>query len=165
MFEQGAVDYLVKPVEPARLADTVTRLATRLRDAPIDTEALLAQLVARFHAGAAPLRWLRASIGQTVRMIAIDELDFLRSDEKYTRIAWRGEGGTLADALIRTPLKELTVQLDPTHFLQVHRSVVVNLRAISHITRGANDTATIHLKGRSEVLPVSRNCVHLFRQM
>jgi DNA-binding LytR/AlgR family response regulator len=168
-FEQGAIDYLIKPVEAARLADTVARLQARLRDArPVaDAEALLEELAARLRkdVSPAPLRWIRASVGQVVRLISVDDIDFLRSDEKYTRIAWGGDRGKLDDALIRTPLKELAAQLDPSHFVQVHRAVVVNLRAISHVTRGLNETATIHLKGRSEVLPVSRNFVHLFRQM
>jgi DNA-binding LytR/AlgR family response regulator len=168
-FEQGALDYLVKPVEPARLADTVARLKDRLHAAQPagDTEALLEQLVARLRqkTGPEPLRWLRASVGQTLRLISIDEIDFLRSDEKYTLVAWRGEGGKANEGLIRTPLKELVAQLDPEHFVQVHRSVVVNLRAISHVTRGDNETADIHLKGRADVLPVSRTYLHLFRQM
>jgi DNA-binding LytR/AlgR family response regulator len=100
-----------------------------------------------------------------LRLIAVDEIDFLRSDEKYTLIAWRGDEGKPGEALIRTPLKELVAQLDPNQFAQVHRSVVVNLRAISHVKRGLNETADIHLKGRDEVLPVSRGYVHLFRQM
>jgi DNA-binding LytR/AlgR family response regulator len=168
-FEQGALDYLVKPVEPTRLADTVARLQERLRAAqPLpDTDALLDHLLARLRKEAGPtsLQWIRASVGQTVRMIAVDEIDFLRSDEKYTRIAWRGDQGNGGDALIRTPLKELVAQLDAAQFAQVHRAVVVNLRAISHVTRGDNETAQIHLRNRSEVLPVSRNYVHLFRQM
>ncbi len=110
------------------------------------------------------LQWIRASVGKSVRMIAVDDIDFLRSDEKYTLIAWRDEGKP-AEALIRTPLKELVAQLDAAHFAQVHRAGVVNLRAISHVVRGENETAQIHLKGRSEVLPVSRNYLHLFRQM
>jgi DNA-binding LytR/AlgR family response regulator len=168
-FAHGALDYLVKPVEPARLADTVARLQERLRAAQPapDTEALLDQLAARLmkKAGPEPLRWIRASVGQALRLIPVDEIDFLRSDEKYTLIAWRGDAGKPGEALIRTPLKELVAQLDPAHFVQVHRSVVVNLRAISHVTRGENETADIHLKGRNDVLPVSRSYLHLFRQM
>src|SRR5262245_25823978 len=168
-FEYGALDYLVKPVEAARLADTVARLQDRLRAAPPahDIDALLDQLAARLarDRAPAPLRWLRISHGLSLRLIAVDDIDFLRSDEKYTLIAWRGEGGKPGEGLIRTPLKELASQLDATHFVQVHRSVVVNLRAISHVTRGPNETADIHLKGRSEVLPVSRSYLHLFRQM
>ena len=168
-FEHGVLDYLVKPVEPARLADTVARLQARLGTAqPAQaTEVLLQQLAAQLQRGAAPahLRWIRAMVGQTVRMIAVDEIDFLKSDEKYTLIAWRGDGGKPAEALIRTPLKELLTQLDSAQFAQVHRSVVVNLRAISHVTRGLNETADIYLKGRPEVLPVSRSFLHLFKQM
>ena len=168
-FEHGALDYLVKPVEPARLADTVVRLQGRLRAAQPapDAEALLEQLAVHLQkkAGPAPLQWIRASVGQALRLIPVDEIDFLRSDEKYTLIAWRGDAGKPGEALIRTPLKELVGQLDGALFVQVHRSVVVNLRAISHVTRGENETADIHLKGRAEVLPVSRSYLHLFRQM
>ena len=168
-FEHGALDYLVKPVEPARLADTVTRLQERLRAAQPapNIEALLDQLAARLLKPATlePLRWIRASIGQELRLISVEQIDFLRSDEKYTRIAWHGDMGKAGEALIRTPLKELVSQLDGNHFVQVHRSVVVNLRAISHVTRGDNETASIHLKGRNEVLPVSRSYLHHFRQM
>jgi len=168
-FAHGALDYLVKPVEPERLADTVSRIKERLDAAQpaTNTEALLQQLAARLREDTAPvpLRWIRATVGQVVRLIAVDEIDFLRSDEKYTLIAWRGDQGKPGEALIRTPLKELVPQLDPQQFAQVHRSVVVNLRAISHVTRGLNETADIHLKGRPEVLPVSRSYLHLFRQM
>ena len=168
-FAEGALDYLVKPVEPARLADTVGRLQERLRTAQpaLNTEALLQQLAAKLKQDAAPipLHWIRATVGQSLRLIAVDEIDFLRSDEKYTLIGWRGDQGKPVEALIRTPLKELLPQLDPVQFAQVHRSVVVNLRAISHVKRGLNETADIHLKGRDEVLPVSRSYLHLFRQM
>ena len=169
-FEQGALDYLVKPLEPARLEDTVARLQARLRAAqPVpDTGALLERLAAHLlpkEGAAAPLRWIRATVGQALRLIAVDEIDYLRSDVKYTLIAWRGDAGKPGEALIRTPLKELLARLDATQFVQVHRSVVVNLRAISHVARGLNETADIHLKGRSEVLPVSRSYLHLFRQM
>ncbi len=168
-FAQGALDYLVKPVEPVRLADTVARLQERLRTAQpaLNTEALLQQLAAKLQQDATPvpLRWIRATVGQSLRLIAVDEIDFLRSDIKYTLIAWRGDEGTPGEALIRTPLKELVAQLDPAQFAQVHRSVVVNLRAISHVKRSLNETADIYLKGRDEVLPVSRGYLHLFRQM
>ena len=168
-FAQGALDYLVKPVEPARLAETVLRLQERLRAAQpaLNTEALLQQLAQALNPNAAPqpLRWVRASVGPTVRLIAVDDIDFLRAEEKYTQVAWRDDAGQPREAVIRTPLKELIPQLDASQFAQVHRSVVVNLRAISHVTRGANETADIHLKGRQEVLPVSRTYLHLFRQM
>jgi DNA-binding LytR/AlgR family response regulator len=110
------------------------------------------------------LRWIRAQAGKTLRLIAIDDVDYLRSDAKYTIVAWR-DGGKPAEAVVRTPLKELLGQLDAEQFAQVHRSVVVNLRAISHVKRHDNETAEIHLTGRDDVLPVSRNYLHLFRQM
>ncbi len=171
-FAQGVLDYLVKPVEQVRLAETVARLKERLGAAQpaTNTEALLQQLteqLARLQgtAGAEPLRWIRAQVGQTLRLIAVDDIDYLRSDSKYTLIAWRGDDGEPAEALVRTPLKELAAQLDPARFAQVHRSAIVNLRAISHVRRSDNETADVHLKGRTEVLPVSRSFLHLFKQM
>ena len=167
-FAHGVLDYLVKPVEPTRLAETVARVQERLRATePAHTEALLAQLAARFEkrSAAEPLRWLRASVGQTVHMIPVETVDFLRSDQKYTVVAWRDDERRPHEAVIRMPLKELGAQLDPALFARVHRSVVVNLSSIDRVVRGVNETAAIHLKGRCEVLPVSRNYLHLFRQM
>ena len=170
-FAQGALDYLLKPVEEARLAETVSRLRERLGASrpAINTEQLLQQLsaqLAQLQGGAKsePLRWIRAQAGKTLRLISIDDVDYLRSDAKYTIVAWR-DGGKPAEAVVRTPLKELIEGLDAEQFAQVHRSVVVNLRAISHVKRHDNETAEIHLRGRDEVLPVSRAYVHLFRQM
>ena len=117
-FEHGALDYLVKPVEPARLAETVSRLQERVAApaaAPAsNTEALLQQLAAHLQQGpsaSAPLRWIRATVGPVLRMIPVDEIDFLRSDEKYTLVAWRGDGGAAGEALIRTPLARRCRQL------------------------------------------------------
>jgi DNA-binding LytR/AlgR family response regulator len=173
-FAQGALDYLLKPVEEARLVETVSRLKERLQSSrpAVNTEQLLEQLSAQLaklqRAGkggeAEPLRWIRAQAGKTLRLIAIDDVDYLRSDAKYTLVAWR-DGGKPAEAVVRTPLKDLLEQLDPEQFAQVHRSVVVNLRAVSHVRRHDNETAEIHLKGRDEILPVSRGYAHLFRQM
>jgi len=167
-FAQGALDYLVKPVEPARLAETVQRLQERLGAAQpaLDPELLLQQLAKALNPDASQtLRWVRASVGTTVRLIAVQDIDFLRAEEKYTQVAWRDDTGQPREAVIRTALKDLIPQLDAAEFAQVHRSVVVNLRAISHVTRGSNETADIHLKGRQETLPVSRTYLHLFRQM
>jgi DNA-binding LytR/AlgR family response regulator len=171
-FSQGALDYLLKPVEQARLADTVTRLKERLQSSrpAINTEQLLQQLseqLAKLQSSGGKseaLRWIRAQAGKTVRLIVIDDVDYLRSDAKYTMVAWR-DGGKPAEALVRTPLKELLERLDAEQFAQVHRSVVVNLRAISHVKRHDNETAEIHIRGRDDVLPVSRHYLHLFRQM
>jgi DNA-binding LytR/AlgR family response regulator len=168
-FTQGALDYLVKPVDVARLAHTAARLQERLRTAAaaVNTETLLQQLAKTLEqkAGPSPLRWIRASVGQTVTLIPVQDVDFLRSDEKYTVIAWHETGGAVREAVIRTALKELVAQLDPAQFAQVHRSVVVNLNSIGRVVRGSNETADIHLKGRTEVLPVSRSYLYLFHQM
>ena len=169
-FAQGALDYVLKPVEQARLAETVSRLKERLQASrpAINTEQLLQQLSAQLaklqRGGKRELRWIRAQAGKIMRLIAIDDVDYLRSDAKYTLVAWR-DAGRPAEAVVRTPLKDLLEQLDADQFAQVHRSVVVNLRAINHVTRHDNETAEVHLKGRDDVLPVSRNYVHLFRQM
>lgn len=167
-FEQGAFDYLVKPLQAPRLGASLARLRERLRaqEPAINSEALLAQLAARLQPRppeAAPLRWIRASVGATVRLIPVDDIDYLKSDEKYTLVAWRGDGGKQGEAFIRTPLKGLVEQLDPDKFQQIHRSVVVNLNAISHVTRGDNETADVFFKHRTEVLPVSRTFLHLFK--
>ncbi len=168
-FEQGVLDYLVKPVSQARLSATVTRLQGRLRAAQpaANADALLQQLAAQLQRvnAPAPLRWLRVSVGTTLRLIPVEEIDYLRSDNKYTLVAWRDDDGRPTLSLVTMPLKELAAQLDSSQFAQVHRSVVVNLAAVSHVVRGDNETADIHLKGRAEVLPVSRSFLHLFRQM
>lgn len=171
-FEQGVLDYLVKPVKPARLADTVARLQARLSSAQpaVNSEALLKhladQLLARKPAPSTePLRWLRVSTGTTIRLISVDEIDYLRADSKYTLIAWRGDDGRPAEALVTLALKDLLAQLDGTRFVQVHRSTVVNLASVKLVQRADNDTATIHLKGRPETLAVSRSYAHIFRHM
>jgi DNA-binding LytR/AlgR family response regulator len=172
-FEQGVLDYLVKPVESDRLADTVARLQERLQAAQpaIHSDALLQQLAQHLQSpvsrapAAPPLRWIRAAVGQALRLIPVAQVDYLRADHKYTVVAWRNDQGQPSEAVISTPLKDLLDQLDGDQFAQVHRSVVVNLAAVSHVVRGPNETADLHLKGRPELLRVSRSYLHLFRQM
>jgi DNA-binding LytR/AlgR family response regulator len=168
-FQEGALDYLVKPFDEARLADTVQRLKSRLAAAsphpaePGPVDELLNRLAAEMskRAPAEPwLQWIKASTGNTVKLIPVDEVVFLRSDEKYTLVVWAG-----GEAVIRKTLRELGDELDPSRFVQIHRSAIVNLHHVSHVVRGANETADVHLRGRSEVLPVSRSYLHVFRQM
>jgi len=166
-FEQGAVDYLVKPFDEARLADTVRRLRERVAqpaasdsgmlDAVIDqlSGELRRRATARHH-----LQWIKASVGSSVRLIPVEQVVYLKADEKYTLVVW--EGG---EALIRKTIRELADELDPERFAQVHRSVIVNLHQVAQVNRGVNETAEVQLKGRKELLPVSRSFVHLFRQM
>jgi DNA-binding LytR/AlgR family response regulator len=168
-FAQGVLDYLVKPVEPARLAEAVARVQERLgAAAPVrHDEALLRELAQRIARERVPttLRWVRAQVGPLVRLIAVDRIDYLQSDSRYTLVAWRQDDGSHAEALVSLPLKDLLAQLDAGQFAQIHRSTVVNLERVSHIVRGANETADVHLKGRSETLRSSRNFNHIFRQM
>jgi DNA-binding LytR/AlgR family response regulator len=167
-FEHGAIDYLVKPFEDARLGDSLARLQERLaKPEPVaaDLEAVLETLASKLKtrdAAARPkyLQWIRASVGASVRLIPVDQVAFMRSDEKYTLVVW--EGG---EALIRRTIRELADELDPETFAQIHRSVIVNLRLVAQFDRGGNDTAEVRLKGRRDVLPVSRSFFHVFRQM
>lgn len=166
-FEQGALDYLVKPFDEARLAQTVERLRRRLDAAapvaPAAADELLERLAAqlRLQAPARPhLQWIKASVGPALRLIPVADVAYLRSDEKYTLVAWDG-----GEALIRKTIRELADELDPEVFVQIHRSAIVNLRHVTQVVRGANETADVHLRGRHEVLPVSRSYLHLFRQM
>jgi DNA-binding LytR/AlgR family response regulator len=169
-FEQGAIDYLVKPFDEARLAETVQRLKERLRPRRSVAEAPDGALDAVLERLAGDLRnrgearrwlqWIKASVGTTLRLIPVGQVVFLRSDEKYTLVVWDG-----GEALIRKTIRELADELDPDRFAQIHRSVIVNLARIAQVTRGLNETADVHLTGRNEVLPVSRSYLHLFRQM
>lgn len=165
-FEQGAIDYLVKPVDAQRLADTVQRLQGRLAAPPptgAALDAVLERLADSLGQRAQPRRWLqwiKASVGNSVRLIPVEQVCFLRAEEKYTLVAW-DEG----EALIRKSIRELAEELDPDRFVQVHRSVIVNLSYVSQVVRGVNETAELHLRGRDEVLPVSRSYLHHFRQM
>jgi DNA-binding LytR/AlgR family response regulator len=170
-FEQGAIDYLVKPFDEQRLAQTVARLQERLAprsaalagDAAPQSDALLERLAAELRTRApraGHLQWIKASVGSTVRLIPVEQVHYLRSDEKYTLVVWDG-----GQALIRKTIRELADELDPDRFAQVHRSVIVNLARVTHVTRGLNETAEVHLAGRDDTLPVSRSFLHLFRQM
>lgn len=164
-FEQGAIDYVVKPLDALRLADTVQRLKERVGGAaPAALDEVLATLAQRLRQAdggqAAWLQWIKASVGNSVRLIPVEQVHYLKSDEKYTLVVW--EGG---EALIRRSIRELIDELDPQRFAQIHRSVIVNLHQVAQVIRGANETAEVQLKGRSELLPVSRSYLHLFRQM
>lgn len=164
-FERGAVDYVLKPFNEARLAETVERLKERLA-APADMAddnlaGVLRQLTAQLSGGEAGyLRWVKASVGQTVRLIPVEEIVYFQSDEKYTRVVLDD-----GEVLIRKPIKELLAELDPNVFWQIHRATIVNTRAIAGVVRGLRDQADLKLKTRPETLTVSRNFTHLFRQM
>jgi len=157
-FEQGAVDYVLKPVTPDRIEKVVERLKQRLDRPPTDLATVLAQLNARERSG--PLRWIRASLGPSMRLIPVDEIVYFHAEDKYTKVV-TSDG----DALIRKTIKELFDELDGEQFWQVHRGTIVNLRAIARVDRDYRDQPLITLKARSEKLTVSRTFAHLFKAM
>jgi DNA-binding LytR/AlgR family response regulator len=166
-FEQGAMDYLLKPVDAARLAKTCERLRLRLDDAPRNVERFLSQLSQSNdagHGGAAKksgyLRWIQASVGSSVRMISTREVLFFRADEKYTRVQT-----DQMQVLIRKTLKELEDELDPSEFWRIHRSTLVRVDAIAEVTRDMRGRQLVSLRNHSEKLEVSRAYGHLFQQM
>ncbi len=163
-FEQGAMDYLLKPVATARLATTCARLRQRIVQAPEDIGQKLAQLTAALqHGGAARpsyLRWIQAQVGGSLRMISTREVLFFRSDEKYTRVQT-----AQAELLIRKTLKELADELDPGEFWRIHRSTLVRVDAIAAVTRDMRGRQMLKVHGIAEELEVSRNHAHLFQQM
>lgn len=165
-FEHGAVDYVLKPAERDRLEITVARLKKRLGSRPSDLGDLLSRLSARLDASESQssarghLQWIQASVGQQLRLIPVAEILFFTSDEKYTRVQTEG-----FEALIRKPIKELLEELDPEQFWQIHRSTIVNAKAIAGVTRDFRGRQLVLVKGSNEKLEVSRNHTHLFKQM
>lgn len=158
-FEQAAADYLLKPASDERLARCVERLK---RHIPAEPDELLARLQKLLTAPVKPepLRWVRAQVGQAVRLVAVEEVCYFQSADKYTAVLTRD-----AELLLRIPLKELTGQLDPAEFWQVHRGTVVNVRQIVAAHHHASGRVTLTLRDRPETLTVSRSHAHLFRQM
>jgi len=153
-FDAGAVDYLLKPLEPTRVAQTVQRLQQRLAQpslAPAAMQALLAQLAGESRRPP-PLTVLQAGVGREVRLIPVDAVVYFEADARYTRVVHE-EG----EALIRTPLKELLAQLPAERFWQVHRSVIVAHRHVAAAVRVDEGHMHLTLRGRSELLPVSRH--------
>jgi DNA-binding LytR/AlgR family response regulator len=168
-FERDAVDYLLKPVTRERLARTVAKLRRPPATAPVDFAALLGE-VARQLQPAAPayLRWIRASRrsadGEVTFQIPVDDVVYVQADDKYTCVYSR-DGKTLAEWLIRVPLSELAAQLDPGEFAQIHRSVIVNLRAVESTRRDLAGKLHVRLRDVPRELPVARQYVPLFQRM
>ena len=158
-FEQAAVDYLLKPVSDERLARCVERLKQRSEAAPDALLARLQQLLATQNKPE-PLRWLRIQVGQSVRMVAVEEVCYFQSTDKYTTVHTRE-----AELLLRTPLKDLIAQLDAKHFWQVHRGTIVNAKQIISAHHDLLGKVTLALRDRQEKVAVSRGYAHLFRQM
>ena len=163
-FEHGAVDYLLKPAEPERVALTCERLRARLKQEPDPMNDLLAQLSQRLGAGGLKpreyMRWVQASVGANIRMIPTSDILFFRAEDKYTRVQTQD-----FEALIRKPIKELIDELDPDEFWQIHRGTVVRVDAVEQVSRNLSGRQIVHVKGSQEKLEVSRTFNHLFKQM
>ena len=173
-FEQGVADYVLKPAERERLQVTVERVKKRLSqrhsNEPVPDDGkpaapmqqLLHKLSAQLNPSGTPayLQWIQATVGQAIQMIPVEDVLFFISDEKYTRV----QTATL-EALIRKPIKELVDELDPKLFWQIHRSTLVNVKAIAGITRDFRGRQLVGVKGLTEKLEVSRSYTHLFKGM
>ncbi len=180
-FEQGVVDYVLKPAERERLELTVQRIKKRLAARHGDTagtgtdgqaaqegpngpqmQKLLHQLATRLNPDGAPqrLQWIQATVGQAIQMIPVDDVLFFISDEKYTRVQT-----AKVEALIRKPIKELVDELDPHQFWQIHRSTLVNVKSIAGVTRDFRGRQIVSVRGHREQLEVSRSYTGLFKGM
>jgi DNA-binding LytR/AlgR family response regulator len=159
-FEQGAVDYVMKPFSPARLATTVTRLKERVGMAPANLDGLLKALAEVASGAKEHLRWITASQGNELRLITIEEICYFQADNKYTLVVTPEQ-----ESLIRRPIRELIDELDPQTFWQIHRGTLVNVNAIAGVQRDMAGRLRVKLKQRKETLAVSEPYMHLFRQM
>jgi DNA-binding LytR/AlgR family response regulator len=164
-FEKGAIDYLLKPIEPKRLASTIERLQTRMSNGGADPNAMAA-LVEQLSKAlpqrtiVEPMVWLTASTGKESRLIMIEDVLYFQSDSKYTTVM-TAEG----EALLRTPLRDLISRLDSNQFKQIHRATIVNMKAVASVIRDESGRGIVKLKGRAETLAVSLTYMPLFRNM
>jgi len=164
-FERGAVDYLLKPIARERLVDTIARVKGRM-GASSEHGATLAALIKELGAALpskpaeAPLVWITASAGKETRLIQVDDVIYFQAEHKYTTVM-TAQG----ESLLRTSLQELLVKLDSTHFKQVHRSTIVNMRMVISVVRDDSGRGTMKLKSRPETLPVSLTFMPLFKNM
>jgi len=157
-FEEGAVDYLLKPLDPARLARALRRLKERLSRPPADLSGLLEQLQRGLTGDR--LRWITVLHGQEIQLITVDDICYFRADNKYIAVVTAA-----GESLITTPLKELVERLDPAVFWQIHRGVIVNINAVKSVRRALAGHLELRLKQRPETLRVSAANAHLFKHM
>lgn len=159
-FDAGAVDYLLKPLQPGRLDKALVRLREKLDSRPDDVSEVVKQVKAASNEPAREkLKWLKASVGKQIRLIDVDEVLFFQADSKYTRVVLAG-----SEALVRIPLKDLVGGLDAGRFWQIHRGTLVNVNAIRAAERIDAERMQVLLRGSDEVLPVSRSFTYLFRE-
>jgi len=158
-FEQGALDYVLKPISPARMQLTLERLRARLSEAPADLHRIAELLKDLAPPESKYLKWLTVPYGAELRVVAVPEISYLRADQKYTTVV-TPQGAFL----LTSSLRQMKEKLDPQVFWQIHRSVVVNVSAIDRIYRSFRGALEIKVKGREELLPVSTAHAHLFRE-
>ena len=162
-FDRNAADYLLKPVSDERLSRTIERLKEKVAkaEAPGDVADILKQLANVLPVTKnAYLRWIRASVGETVRQIPVDEVLYFQAQDKYISVYTKD-----GESLVRTPLAELSAQLDPNEFWQIHRSTIVNVNRVASTQRDVMGRTQVKLKDLKAELPVSRAYAHLFKQM
>jgi len=159
-FEQGAIDYVMKPFSPARLATTVARLQQKTGTPPPSLDKLITALAEIAERNREHLRWITVSQGAELRLITVDEICYFQSENKYTLVVTAD-----TQSLIRRPIRELEEELDPRLFWQIHRGTLVNVNAIAGVTRDIGGHLRVKLKERRETLRVSEPYVHLFKQM
>ena len=157
-FDRGALDYVLKPAAVERLGDTVRRLQARLSTPAPQLDALVGELARRIAPAGERLQWLQASLGATLKLVNVDDVVYFQSDTKYTRVVTRD-----SEALVKKTLKELTAELDPRRFWQVHRGTIVNVASIASVSSDPFGKREIALKDRPEKLEVSRTFSHLFK--
>ena len=158
-FEQGALDYVLKPISRERMQITVERLRSRLSDTPADLHRITELLRDMAPPEAKYLRWLTVPHGAELRVIAVTEICYLRADQKYTTVVV--PGGTF---LLTSSLRQMKEKLDPQIFWQIHRGILVNVGAIDRIYRSFRGRLEVKVKGREELLPVSGPHAHQFRE-
>ena len=159
-FEQGAVDYVMKPFTAARLATTVARLKERITTTPANLDGLLRSLAEIAGLRKEFLRWVTASQGNDLRLITVEEIVYFQADSKYTMVVTATQ-----ESMIRRTIKQLLEELDPQIFWQIHRGTLVNVNAIAGVVREGGERLRVKLKRRAETLVVSEPYYHLFRQM
>lgn len=159
-FERDAVDYVMKPFAPARLATTVARVQERMSGTPANLDGLLNALVEQIRNARRFLRWISVAQGRTVRLITIDEICYFEAENKYTAVVT-----ATTRSLISRTIKDLKEELDPQAFVQIHRGTLVNINAISAVHRDLHGRLSVHLKQRTDVLQVSATFAPLFKHM
>jgi DNA-binding LytR/AlgR family response regulator len=164
-FEREAVDYLLKPVSKERLIQTIQRLKNRLNastEPPTRLTEVIDQVLSRLpsRGKADYLHWIKTQLKDSVRLIPVEEIDYFKAEDKYTLVITK-EG----ESMIKKSIKELAQELDPGQFWQIHRGTIVNVSRIEKVSRSLTGRGILKLKGRPDLFTVSRNYLHLFKQM